>query len=48
MVCMIAGYELTEITSEIYDEIKELYKLPAINFTIDATIAIYEKVSMLC
>uniref|UniRef100_A0A1B6I431 Vitellogenin domain-containing protein n=1 Tax=Homalodisca liturata TaxID=320908 RepID=A0A1B6I431_9HEMI len=37
------GYELTEITSEIYDEIKELYKLPAINFTIEATTTIYEK-----
>lgn len=38
------GYELSEISAEIYGEVKELNKLPAVNFTIEASAALYEKV----
>lgn len=41
----LLGYELTEITSEIYQDVKELYKLPAVNFTFEAAIALQDKVS---
>lgn len=41
----LLGYELTEITSEIYQDVKELYKLPAVNFTFEAVIALQDKVS---
>lgn len=41
----LLGYELTEITSEIYQDVQELYKLPAVNFTFEAAIALQDKVS---
>ncbi|CAH1394070.1 unnamed protein product [Nezara viridula] len=37
------GYELNEIGSEIVGEMKELYKLPFLNFTIDLTREVYNK-----
>uniref|UniRef100_A0A1B6DM97 VWFD domain-containing protein n=1 Tax=Clastoptera arizonana TaxID=38151 RepID=A0A1B6DM97_9HEMI len=37
------GYELKEVVSEIYNDIKVLYKLPAISFTIETSHSVYLK-----
>lgn len=37
------GNELTQVATEIYTEVEELYKLPAINFTIGASRTLYSR-----